>query len=111
MGRQQRYVLAAVAQGGQTQIDDIEPVKEILAEGALLNHHRQIAVGGGHDARLDGMRWVAPTGGPPSLEERAAAWPAGRAKARDLVQEDRASLGRDQQPVLGAVGPVKAPLT
>ena len=43
--RQQRDILAPLAQGRQAQTDDIQPVKQILAEQSLLDPRFEILVG------------------------------------------------------------------
>src|SRR5580658_3138233 len=106
MRGQERDVFPPVAQRGQAQIDYIEAVEEILAEGALFDHDGEVAVGGGDDARLDGdaMRGAYRADflflqGAQQLGlqiERELA---------DLVEKDGAALGRNQQTVFGAVGP------
>ncbi len=47
-----RNVFFAIAQRGEPEIDDIQPVEQIAAEGALLHFLRQVAVGGGDDAEV-----------------------------------------------------------
>jgi hypothetical protein len=48
----QTHVLGPPAQGGQAHGEDVEPVEQILAEFAFLDHLRQVAVGGGDDAHI-----------------------------------------------------------
>ena len=47
------------AQGGQAQIDDVEAIEQVLAEGALLDGLGEIAVRGGDDADVDLDRLAA----------------------------------------------------
>ena len=103
--RQQGNVFAAVAQRRQAQVDHVEPVKQVLAKGSLLHHLRQVAVGGGHDARLDGHA----VGGAhrPHFLLLQGAQQLGLQIERelaDLVEKDRAALRRNQQPVFRPVG-------
>ena len=44
-------VAAALAQGGDAQVDDVEAEVEVLAEAAGLDHVGEVAGGGGEDAR------------------------------------------------------------
>ena len=46
-------VVATIAQGRQAQIHDIQAVIQVFAEGAMLYHGGQVAIGCGQDARLD----------------------------------------------------------
>ena len=48
---QSRNVFLAPAQRRQLQPDDVDAVKEVLTELALLDQRRQVAVGRGEDAR------------------------------------------------------------
>ena len=62
--------------GGIVQLDDLQAVVEILAEGAAPHHRVEVAVGGGDDAHVDLDGAVAAQ--PRQLAApaaRAAAWP------------------------------------
>ena len=50
---EQRDVLAALAQRRQLHRDHVQPVEEILAERAVGDHLREVAVGRGDDAHVD----------------------------------------------------------
>ena len=52
---EQGDVLLALAQGRQADLDHVEPVEQVVAEGARPHQRLQVAVGGGDDAhvRLD----------------------------------------------------------
>ena len=97
MRSQEGNVFAAVAQGRQPQIDHVQAVEQILAETPLLDHGGQIAIGSGHDARLDGnaMRGAHR----PHLFLLQRAQELGlqvNRKLADLVEKDGASFGGDQ---------------
>ena len=59
MAHQGRNVGAALAQRRQPDRRDVKPVKQILAEQALANQLRQIAMGGGDDADIHPDRHAA----------------------------------------------------
>src|SRR5690606_4676793 len=59
---QERNILAAIAQRGDRQFDDVQPVIKIFAKCSVVDGFRQIAVGGGDDANIDGHRGLAPHG-------------------------------------------------
>ncbi len=56
-----RDVVAALAERGEAHGEDVQPVVEVLAEGAGADHGLEVAVGGAHQARLDRDRVRAPT--------------------------------------------------
>ncbi len=56
MLRERRNVLAAVAQRRQHHLDDVEAIEEILAEAALADAGREVSIGRGDDAHVDGHR-------------------------------------------------------
>ena len=60
MAHQRRDVLAALLKRGEQDRKDVDPVPQILAEGAVLHHRRQIAVGGRHDPHVDVDRGPPP---------------------------------------------------
>ena len=47
------HILAPLAQRRHLDGEDLEPEVEVLAEGALAHHLRQVAVGGRDDAHVD----------------------------------------------------------
>ena len=51
--REIRDVVLALAQGRQEDVDDVQPVVEILTEPALVHHVPKIAVGRGDDPHVD----------------------------------------------------------
>ena len=97
MRGQQRNILLAFAQRGNTQVDDTEAVVEIFAEAALLHHRRQIAVGRRQDTYIDGsaMSWRLPDE-PLSPAGHAAVWPADQAAVRQSHRGRRYPPGRKQ---------------
>ena len=50
---QQRNVFAPVAQRRQIDVDDVEPVVEILAEFLFLHHLAQVRIGGRENPHVD----------------------------------------------------------
>ena len=81
--RQAQDVLGPLAQRRHADLDDVEPVEQILAEVAGLDVGLDVAVGGGDDADVGGARLAsrrrARTACP---AESAAAWPAARPASR-----------------------------
>jgi len=53
MGEQRRNILAAVAQGGQRQMNDVQAMVKIFAEAAFADEREQFHVGSGDDADVD----------------------------------------------------------
>ena len=49
---EQRDVFPAIAQRRQLDLDDIQPIVEVLAEAAVLDHFRQVGVGRGHHSHV-----------------------------------------------------------
>ncbi len=56
---QRQDVLAPLAQRREMDADDIEPVKQILAEAVGFHVAFEVAVGGGEDAHVGAQRLVA----------------------------------------------------
>ena len=52
MMRQSANVLGPFAQGRNAQIDDIQAIQKVFAEGAVLDRFGQVPVGGGDDADI-----------------------------------------------------------
>src|SRR5262249_56471893 len=105
-----RNVLAAIAQWGQHYLDDVEPIEEILAEAALREQRRQIAVGGRDDAHVDGGRLRRAEAADLAALERAQELDLERGgHLRDLVQEQRAAVGFLEEAELGDRGAGEGP--
>ncbi len=92
----------ARAQRGERDLDDGEPVVEVLAEGALVDAAGEVAVGGGDEAHVDG----AGRGGADAADGARldGAEQLGLERERhlaDLVEEERAAVGllEDAAPV------------
>lgn len=47
-------ILFAVTEGGEVDIDDVEAVEEVFAEGAVADHFFEVAVGGADEAEVHG---------------------------------------------------------
>jgi hypothetical protein len=110
---EQGQVLQPLAQGsGYPQLDDVEPVEEVLAELALRRPGRQVAVGGGEDAHVHGDLPVAAHGPHGPLLDGAQQFHLHvQGQFGHLVQEQGAALGGLNRPFLVAAAPVKAPFT
>ena len=78
----------------QRDRDDVDPVVEVLAELALRDELRQVAVGGGDDAHVDGRLVVAADPADDLLLDRPQELDLhGRRRLADLVEEERAAVG------------------
>ena len=100
-------VVPALAQRRHVQLDDLEPVVEILPEGAAGDPVGEVAVGGGHDAHVDLPALVlADAPDLPLLERPQELDLHARRDLADLVQQQRPAVGRLEQarPVLGRAG-------
>ena len=87
-------VLGALAQRRKADLEHLEPVVEILAEGAALDRGTQVAVGGGDEAHVGGQPLGAThTLELPLLEHAQELGLRGQAHLRHLVEEQRASCG------------------
>ena len=64
-------VFAALAQRGQFDAEDVEPVKQVRTECALFDHVLEILVGGGHAAEVDLDDLVAADAGDLALLQHA----------------------------------------
>ena len=91
----------ALAEGRQLDGDDVEPIEEVLPHHALAHRRLEVAVGGGDqpDVRLDVLR----VADPPDLAHLDRADELDLEQGRnlgDLVEEERAPLGRREEPDL-----------
>lgn len=102
---QEQSVALPVAERGQPDLQHPQPVVEVLAERALLHEGREVAVGGGDDARVDGHRHAG-THGPDRLVLQRAQQTGlrGGLHLPDLVEEDGAALRGPEQAGLVSVG-------
>src|SRR3954471_8663055 len=97
-------VLASLPQGRDADLDDIEPVVEILAEPARADLVGQIAIGGGDqpDIHLDVVvRSHRPDA--PLLDGAKQLYLKVERELADLVEEERSVLGGLEEPLLGAL--------
>ena len=89
-----REVVGPVAEGGQGDGEDLEPVIEVLAEAAVGDHLVEVAVGGGDEADVGPDRVVAAEALEPAvLQEAEHLGLGGRRHVADLVEEDGAAVG------------------
>src|SRR5215471_11713940 len=99
MRKQERDVLAAFAERGQAQVNDVQAVKEVLAEAAFLNQGQEIDVRGGHDADVHLDLLGAAKAHEFALLDDAKELCLGlRADRGDLVEEDGALIRDFEQP-------------
>ena len=89
---QHRHVVAPLPQGRQAQGDHVEAVEEVLAERTLRRQHREIRLGGGNDAEIDGDFLVGPQPlDGPLLQDAQKAHLRGGRHRFDLVEKERAA--------------------
>ena len=96
-------VVPALAQRRHVQLDDLEPVVEVLPEGAARDAVGEVAVGGGQDAHVDPPALVLADAPDLPLLQRAQELDLhARRDLADLVQQQRPAVGRLEQarPVL-----------
>ena len=111
--RERRYVLRALAQRWQHDLDHAQPVVEVLAEAPRLHLVLEVAVGRGDDAHVDcDRRRAADALERCVLAARAAASPASRSgmspiSSRKSVPPAAAS----KRPTRRASAPVNAPFS
>ena len=87
-------LVAPLAQRRHVDLDDLQPVVQVLAELALEHHRLEIAVGGGDDAHVDGDALVAAQLGELGvLQHVQQLGLERRLHLADLVEEDRAAVG------------------
>ena len=105
MGGEDGDVAAAVAQGRDAEVDDVEAEVEVLAEAALVDHGHEVAVGGGEDAGGDGVGLGGADRADLFFLEGAEQFGLEvEGELADLVEEDGAALGGAEQAFLVAVG-------
>ncbi len=100
---QRQDVLGPVAQRRQVDVDDVQPVEQVLPEPPFLQPFFQMSVGGGDQANVHPFR----LGGPqradlPFLQHAQQLGLQGERQLSDLVEEDGAAVGLDEQ--AGLVG-------
>ncbi len=94
MPRQQQHIVAAVAQGRQVDLHDVQPVEQILAELAAGNGLREVAVGRGDETDVDAQFLRAADAGERAVFEKAQQLGLERlAHVGDFVEENRAAVG------------------
>ena len=96
---ERQHVVAALAQRRHVQLDDLEPVVEVLAEGAARDAVGEVAVGGRDDAHVDPPVLVlADAPDLPLLQHAQQLDLHARRDLADLVEEQRAAVRRLEQP-------------
>ena len=92
---QRQDVAGAVGQRRQRQLDRVEAVIEVFAERAVADHRRQVGVGGADHAHAHAALAVgAQTLELAGLQHAQQLHLAGQRQGADLVQEQRAAVGR-----------------
>ena len=101
--RQQQDVAAAGAQRRQLDVDHVDAVVEVLAKAAFLDRGFEIAIGGGDDADVERHLGV-PADRPdrPLLEGAQQLGLQPEREVADLVEEERAAVGLDEESGAGA---------
>ena len=100
---EQRQILLAVAQRRQGQRDDVEPVEQILAEGAGLDRRVEVAIGRGDQPEVDAHRPRAADPLELALLQRAQQLRLQvERQLADLVEKQRAAVGELEPSLLQA---------
>ena len=92
--------------GGHVDLDDVEPVEQVLAELALLDLLLQVLVRRGDhaDVHLDALVAADPLE-LPLLEDAEQLGLHGRRDVADLVEEDRPLVGQLEPPLAAGCRP------
>ena len=102
-GRQERDVLAPLAQRRQRHREDVEPVEEVLAEPPGRHLGLEVAVGGGDDADVHRQRHVLADPADLLLLQDPVELDLHRQRqVADLVEEDGAAVGLLEEAALQA---------
>src|SRR5882757_4587911 len=109
MGEQRRNIFAAVAQGGQRQMDDVQAMVKIFAEAAFADEREQLHVGSGDDADVDLDLLGATEAHEFALLNYAKKLGlCFRADGGDFVEEDGALIGDFEETFFGGNGASKS---
>ena len=96
--RQRWDVFAALAQRRHLDLDDVEPVVEVLAEQALADEADEVFVGGGDNAHADCAGFLAADAADLAVFEDTQQFALHvQAEVADLVKEQRALVGEFEQ--------------
>ena len=91
---EERDVFLAIPQAGHGDIDDIEPVEEVVAEFAFADHFFEALVGGGDEADVGLEGLVAADALEDAGIEGAQDFDLGvGVDLADLIEEERAAVG------------------
>ncbi len=108
---QHRDVVAPLAQRRQLQLDDVEPVEEVLAEAAAPHALRQVLVRRADDAHVDRLfDRRADLAGTLFLDRAQQLDLHRQRQVGDLVEEQRAAVGGLEEAVALLVGTGEGPL-
>src|SRR5262249_6733403 len=100
-----RDVLAAVTQGRHPQMDDGEPIEEVLPKRAFRDHLFESARGRGDDPYVDRERPRTAQSEDHLLLDRAEQLHLrGGIALADLIEEQRPLIGRFEEPDLSVIG-------
>src|SRR5690348_10241014 len=103
MGDEGRNIFLAVAQWRQTEVDDVETVEQVPAEGAFLYFFGQIAIGGGDDPEIGTSLNEGTDRAELLLLQNAEQLSLQiERKLADFIEEGRAAVGGFDQAGLGA---------
>src|SRR6267154_1945427 len=105
MGEQRRNIFAAITQGRQGQVNDVETMVQIFAEAAFANECEQLHVGRGDDADINLNLLGAPEAHEFALLNYAQKLGLRfRADGGDFVEEDGALIGDFKETFFGGNG-------
>ena len=99
------YLIAALAQRGDRQADDVQAVVQVLTEAAILNELLEVGVGGGDDAHVDvDGRELAERVDLARFEEPQELGLKVETEVANLVEEQGAVLGGPDEALVVAIG-------
>ena len=108
---ERRNVVPPLAQRWHVQVDDVQPVEQVLAEDALPDHLAKVAVGGRHHPHVDvaagavGAHFLELAGFQEAQEQPLHA----QRHLADFVEKRRPLVGGFELAGLVAIGPREAP--
>ena len=112
VGRQQRDVLAAFTQSGQTHGDEIDAIEKVLAKGMLADHLLQVGIRSTHHAHVGlarpavAQRFVGLV-----LKHTQELHLTGRIELADFIKKNRTALGQFETPDTISYGICKCSLS
>ncbi len=107
-----RDVVAPLAQRGEAEANDTEPVVDITAQAALCQEFVGLAAGGDHQAHVEWNQLFTPDAAELALFDDAQQVDLGfRRHLRDLIEKECAPAPISNHPGFGRMAPFEAPFS